>query len=346
MTERLRVAIIGCGRISNAHAQAVMASPMAELTALVDPVAERAHALAERVGARPVIATDIQTISAHADAAVIATPNHTHREAATQCLHAGLHTLIEKPLAVSASEGERIVEASREANRVVAVGYATRFRENIRLMGDLLRQNYFGRVRRFAYQFGSRGGWAPLSGYNLDRRMTGGGVLVVTGTHFIDRMIDWFGYPESAALADDSRGGPEATAFATFRFRSESQDRLVGMARFSKAVALEGGFVADTEAGTVVLRDRPDASIVLRPHASPLLEHIVQRRSTDLRPAAATEIGRQLENFIESCRSGLPPLVGGAEGLQSLRLLEELYANRSQLDRDWYSSSVPKVGAP
>ncbi len=92
----------------------------------------------------------------------------------------------------------RETEAAQAAvlrGTVAAPGYVTRFRPNLRLLKSLLDQGYFGRVTRFVHQFGTAGGWAPLSGYNLARSATGGGVLMVTGTHFLDRMLWFWGMP-------------------------------------------------------------------------------------------------------------------------------------------------------
>jgi predicted dehydrogenase len=80
----------------------------------------------------------------------------------------------------------------------VAVGYYMRFRNEVILLKRLLDVGYFGHIRRFHFQHGTIGGWSPLSGYNLDRNASGGGVLVVSGTHFIDLMLYWFGYPTIA----------------------------------------------------------------------------------------------------------------------------------------------------
>jgi predicted dehydrogenase len=341
MSHPFRLAIVGCGRISNAHALAAVASPAVELAALVDPVEDRARALAERVGARPLVATAVRDLAGRVEAAVIATPNHTHADLAVECLGAGIHVLIEKPLATSVAEGERILKAASDAQRVVAVGYVTRFRDNIRFMSELLRSRYFGRVRRFAYQFGSRGGWAPLSAYNLDRRLTGGGVLVVTGTHFLDRMLHWFGYPDVMELRDDSLGGPEANAVATFRFPAGDGPPLSGVTRFSKSVALEAGLVLDTDAGMVVFPDRSDSSIVVRPHDTPGIETVVRTRCAGPPPAKSAEFIAQLEDFVQACRGGTPE-VSGEQGLLSLHLIESLYARRQPLQAS--ADAVAAVG--
>lgn len=335
-----RVAIVGCGRIANAHVQAVLASAEAELAALVDPVEARARALAERHAVRATVCTDLRGVLDRIDGAIIATPNHVHAEPAVRCIEAGVAALIEKPLAVSVSEGRRICEAADAAGVTVAVGYVTRFRENVLLMRDLLRRGAFGRVRGFAYQAGTRGGWAPLSAYNLDRRTTGGGVLVVTGTHFLDRMLDWFGYPVEVALHDDSHGGPEANAVAAFTFDHPSGP-IAGTARFSKSVSLEAGLVLDTEAGIVVFRDHPDAGIVVRAADTPHLESTIAPRPA--RPAAARpgEMVLQLEDFISAARARRDALVPARSGLESLRLLDELYGARRPLREDWYGSLAP-----
>jgi predicted dehydrogenase len=198
------------------------------------------------------------------------------------------------------------------------------------MMGRLLREERFGRVRRFVYQFGSRGGWAPVSGYNLDRAAAGGGVLVVTGTHFLDRMLDWFGYPSSVQLADDSEGGPEANAVATFVF-DRDRTTVRGTARFSKSVALDAGIVVETEKGLVILKDHPDAPVTFRAHHDTSLDQLfVPRTST---AAGRGEFVRQLEDFVESTRTGRAPLVSVQQGQQSLRLIEDLYRHRVPLAR-------------
>ena len=328
-----RLGIVGCGRIANAHVQAVLACPDAELTALVDPVRERAAALSARFGSSATVYDKLADALPHMDGAVIATPNHLHAAAAIECIQAGVAVLVEKPLASSLADGARLRDAAEAAGVTVAVGYTTRFSESNQLMGDLLRRNAFGRVRRFVYQAGTRGGWAPLSAYNLDRQHAGGGVLVVTGTHFLDRMLDWFGYPVRAELRDDSEGGPEANAVATFAF-DHPAGVIEGMARFSKSVALEGGLVLETDAGTVILREKPGAPIVIHSDASPDLETQLRTRRADFaeRPS---EMALQLENFIAAVRTRTPPMVSAQTALASLRLLDELYRHRTPLADDW-----------
>lgn len=335
MPNPFRIAIVGTGKITaTAHLPAALAMPGVEVRALVDPVIDRAKSLARQFGFRPRVASRVSDVLGEIDGAVIATPNHTHAEIALECLRAGASTLIEKPLAVSVLEGEAIVKAAADSGTVAAVGYVTRFQENVQLMADLVASDYFGRIRRFAYQAGSAGRWAPLSGYTLDRNATGGGVLMVTGTHFLDRMLYWFGYPDSVEYEDDSCGGPEANVVASFRY---SGGRVFeGRLRLSKTVPLRGGFVMDTEAGIVVLREDAQAPVLVRPNAFPNLETVVRGGGGPRFEPGKRHFQLQLEDFVEACQTGRAPMAPAEHGLESLRLIEALYACRRPMATDWY----------
>ena len=159
--------------------------------------------------------------------------------------------LVEKPLATTVADAEEMCAAAEASGKVLAVGYTTRFRDEVLLLHDLLQSNYFGAVRQFHYQEGTVGGWSPLSGYIADRTASGGGVLTVVGTHFLDRMLYWFGYPDSCHLTDDSQGGPEAHCLASFHFERQ-QGPLEGTLLLSKTVNLKAGLAIETERGDVI----------------------------------------------------------------------------------------------
>jgi predicted dehydrogenase len=339
-----RLAICGAGKVAAAaHVPAALASREVTLAALVDPVAGRAETLASEYGIRPAIATRLADVLDRIDGVVIAAPNHAHCALALECFAAGMPALIEKPLATSHADGERILHAADAAGVTAAVGYNTRFTAWVELMDERLRARAFGAVRRFAYQTGSTGKWSPLSGYTLDRDAIGGGVVMVTGTHFLDRMLHWFGYPQRIEYRDDSRGGPEANACAIVGYDGEDGP-IEGRLRFSKTVNLASGFVMETEAGTVVLPEGEHAELVLRPRTSPGVEAVLRRR--DARPGPARKhYQQQLEDFVDAVRTKRPPRVPVRDGLASLRLIEAFYAVRRPLAVDWDEDATRARGA-
>ena len=334
--DAFRLGLIGSGLITaEAHLPAAIASPLIEVAAIVDTVPSHAERLAESAGIRPRISTRLEDVLGEIDGALIATPNHTHAPLALECLAAGVPVLVEKPLATSVEEGEAIARAARESQCVAAVGYCTRFLENVLFMNTLLESRFFGSVRRFAYQFGAVGGWSSLSGFHLDRRAVGGGALVTVGTHFLDRMIRWFGYPDECCLEDDSLGGPEANALATFRYASGRE----GRARFSRTIALQPGFVMETERGTVLLREGPSEPLRFRPVDHPVVECRLVRTGGPIYAEDRGMFEHQLEDFVGACREHREPRVPVEQGVEVIRLVEELYSRRTSMRTDWYDAA-------
>lgn len=336
MTNKLRLALVGGGLITqSAHLPSALGCSAVEVVALVDPVRTRIESLARSYGIEPVLTADLASVLDRIDAAVIATPNHTHAPLAIQCIEAGVPVLVEKPLAASAAEGRAIQAAAASRSILVAPGYVTRFRGNVQLLKSLLDAGYFGQVRRFVHQFGTAGGWAPLSAYNLRRDSTGGGVLMVTGTHFLDRMLHFWGMPGGIEYLDDSHGGPEANCVA--RFQYPHRRGLEGEVRYSKTTALPGGLVLDTDRGTVILADTDDAEIQLRPRERPDLIETV-RSADEIGAGDESTFLTQIRAFATACLGQAAFPVSVEEAVQSLELIERLYACRRPLPEGWYGA--------
>jgi predicted dehydrogenase len=336
--DRMRFGIAGAGLIARqAHVPAVLSLRDIELTAIVDLVPARARGLAKEYGISPIVATQLDSVADQLDALIITTPNDSHAALACAAVEAGLHVLIEKPLATSLRDAEMVVATARRVGKLVAVGYATRFRDGVLLLEHLLRSRYFGNVYRYAYQFGTPGGWSSLSAYSLSRKATGGGVLMVTGTHFIDRALHLFGYPQEFAYSDDSEGGPEANAIMWTRHTDRGGD-VAGFARFSKTVRLPAGLVIETEHGAIVMGETDSSDVIWRPRTGRAagIEHIVRNRLMDAFDARLSVFQRQLRNFVDACRGETDLVVDGAQALQSLRLIEALYARRTPMNQRWY----------
>lgn len=334
--EPYRLAIVGVGQISiQSHIPAALGLPGVELVGLVDPASERAAAAARDFGVTLAVARDLGELAGKLDGVVVATPNHTHADLACRALEAGLDVMVEKPLATNVEQGRRVLEAARQSNRTLAVGYCTRFRDNVLTTAQLLRDGFFGRVRGFAYQYGTVGGWGTFSGYHLDRKATGGGVVMVSGTHFIDRMLHLFGYPDAFSYEDDAIEGPETHAVAHLTYEGAGDgEGFKGVARFSKLVALEGGLVIDTDKGRVILRENDDSPATLRPHENPEVEEVLFHRKP-VYPPGMNVFQRQLHDFVEASRGASAPMVSGEQALESLRLIEALYAARTPISGCW-----------
>ena len=330
--QRVRLGIVGCGMItSESHLPAVLKSPMVEAAFLVDSDLERANSLVRKYGIPTLTTTDLAKTLDHVDGVIVATPNHTHVPIASQALQRGIPVLIEKPLSNTTAEAQQLCELAESCGTFISVGYNLRHFPCVPLFKRLLRETFFGTLKHFHFEFGTVGGWAPVSGYNLDRRQAGGGVLVVSGTHVIDRMLDWFGQPSRITYADDSRGGVEANCKASMEFDNEL-GRFTGSFFFSKTIALKNKFVLQASAYDAELPLGEQRQITLRPKNLSDTKMFIQ---ADNAPESIDSYKSQVEDFARCIRLGQQPLVNGREGLASVEFFERCYAERQQLAEPW-----------
>jgi predicted dehydrogenase len=123
-TSPLRAGVIGAGVFGGYHAGKYVENPDTTLTAIFDPDAERAQALAGQHDATPY--SDLDAFLQAVDVVTIASPGVTHAEMGARALMAGKPVLIEKPLAVTGEEADRLVALAAEHDLVLACGHQER----------------------------------------------------------------------------------------------------------------------------------------------------------------------------------------------------------------------------
>lgn len=123
MSKAINVGLIGAGYIAGWHAEALKLTPGVRLAAVCDLSTSAAEALAAAHGARAFAALDDMIASGAVEAVHILTPPDSHAVLARKCLAAGLHVLVEKPVALSGEETAGIASVARAANRLFAAGH-------------------------------------------------------------------------------------------------------------------------------------------------------------------------------------------------------------------------------
>jgi virulence factor len=125
MGQRIKVGVIGAGRMGERHCRAYAALHGAELVGISDLALERGQAIASKYGA--TFYPDFRAMLPHVDAVTIATRTEMHFPVAMECLDQGVHVLIEKPLASGGDEAAQLVERAERVSRVLQVGHIERF---------------------------------------------------------------------------------------------------------------------------------------------------------------------------------------------------------------------------
>src|SRR5690606_13683890 len=125
MPQPVRCAVIGAGHIGRFHAEKYARHPSARLVAVVDVQAERADAVGRPLGAAAW--TDPSRLAGNVDAVSICAPTPSHFQIAQDCIAAGIHVLVEKPIAVTLAEADAMVAAAEAGRVVLQVGHLERF---------------------------------------------------------------------------------------------------------------------------------------------------------------------------------------------------------------------------
>ncbi len=146
---RLRVAVVGAGHMGSLHAaklRELAREGVCTLVGVADLVEERARAAAGDSGAS--VATEHGALLSQADAVVVAVPTLRHFEVVRDCLEAGCHVLVEKPIAARLEEAEALLRMAREAGRVLHVGHLEWHNSALRGIAPVIRKPRFVEAHR------------------------------------------------------------------------------------------------------------------------------------------------------------------------------------------------------
>ena len=124
--------MVGAGHMGRYHAEKFAARSDCRLVGVADVEVERARALAQKLGCQAFF--HYQDLFKHADAVVVSVPTERHHEVAGACLDAGLHVLVEKPIASDLAQSDELISLARRKNRVLQIGHVERYNAAFRAL--------------------------------------------------------------------------------------------------------------------------------------------------------------------------------------------------------------------
>lgn len=182
----LRVGILGAGAMGLAHARAYQQAGV-QVAGIFDVNVSSAKVLADKYGSR-VAGSPEELIAGDIDALSICLPHHLHHAASLLAAQYGKHTLLEKPIDVSAKAGGEIVAAFRRADVNLMLGFVTRFYRSQIYLKQLIQDGYFGSIRLVVENLAAGGHSLPA--WYAEKSQAGGGILLMGISHTVDR-VGW-----------------------------------------------------------------------------------------------------------------------------------------------------------
>ena len=188
MSDPVRVGLIGAGAVVQvAHLPVLKRLKNVELAAICDTDLAKARALADRYGI-PDVFDDLEDLLGHTgvDALLLATPNHLHEPHIQAALLAGVHVLVEKPVALTAAGAQRIAKLAERKERVVMAGMTHRYRTDAQAVRSFVQNGELGDIDSVRSSWHVARPARTVLGWRQRKDEAGGGAMLDLGLTMLD----------------------------------------------------------------------------------------------------------------------------------------------------------------
>ena len=319
--------------IGSLHLEGYEKHPDAEIVAIADASEERGKSTAERFKV-PQVYTDYAEMLAEAklDAVSICTPNFLHAPQAIAAFEAGLHVICEKPIATSAAEGQKMVDAGKKAGKIFMMGFNNRFRGDTQVLKRFIDNGDLGNIYYAKTGWLRRRGIPGFGGWFTTKSQSGGGPLIDLGVHVLDLALYLMGNPKpvSAYGSAYAEFGPKMPDGEKY----DVEDLATGLVKFENGatVLVEASWasnIANETSYTTLMGDKGGADL------SPLRIYTeLNGEQADITPQHPNINGHQAEvlHFVDCIRDGKQPIATGEHGLDVIKILDAIYESATTGD--------------
>ncbi|MEG1742577.1 MAG: Gfo/Idh/MocA family oxidoreductase [Clostridia bacterium] len=200
---KMKIGIIGCGTIANsAHIPAYLKNPDVEIKYFCDILPEKAEACVKKYGCG-IAVKDYHDVIAdpEVEAVSVCTPNRMHSIITVDCLKGGKNVLCEKPAARTYADALLMQQAQHESGKVCNIGVVNRFNAAVNKLRSMIQSGEFGEIYHVYVSFRSQRSIPGLGGAFTTNEISGGGVLIDWGVHYLDIVMYCMGDPAAKTVS-------------------------------------------------------------------------------------------------------------------------------------------------
>jgi predicted dehydrogenase len=359
----MRFAVIGVGaNVFNMHAPAIKANGL-QLVGVADVNVGAAEQRAEELGC-PAFADHRELLDkTKPDAVAVVVPHPFHAPIAIDCLRAGAHVLVEKPIAAEVAEADRMIATANEVDRYLAVNLQHRTRDEVQAARQLIQRGDLGEIQRVHMTaiWTRTARYYEIAGWRGTWRGEGGGVLMNQSPHSLDLVCYLAGQPARVVAWNRTMFHAietEDTAIAMLEWSNGAiGSLLVSTAQMGEPERLEiagtRGVLEIGRGGLTLWQSDVDLRDFLAQSSEPFGKPPLREVSIEV-PTTSTGGTHQAvyANFIASIEHGAPLVADGADGRQSLELANALIYSSATgqqvdlpVDRARYSELLNRLQA-
>jgi predicted dehydrogenase len=337
-SKTFKVGFIGAGGIAHAHANNLKKVEGVELVAAADPMPAGLEKFKTQQGVARTYADYKEMLAKETelDAISVCTPNGLHAENSIAALQAGKHVIVEKPMAMTSAECQKMIDAAKKAGKQLVVGFQYRFDGKTQLIRKQVEGGDFGKILHVRCQALRRRG-IPNWGVFGRKELQGGGPMIDIGVHVIEMAHFAMGSPKPVSATGNTwtyLGNKPMEAqcgWPNWDYKTYTvEDLAVGLIRFENGATLsiEASFAAHIEKDVwnftmmgekgganwdpvQVFRDQNGYMFNLTPGHVP----------------GGDIFEKKMRHFVDVCRDGKPNIAPGEAGLAVQQMLDGVYAS-------------------
>jgi predicted dehydrogenase len=276
MSQKLRIAMVGCGEISLANLKGIQNSGNTEVVMAMDSQLDLARSFAEQASAAYTTHYEDVLQSNEVDAVFICTPHNFHAPLGIRAARHGKHVIVEKPLATTLKDAKNLIQACNENHVKLSVPYIMRYTSHIKKAKDLIDIGAIGKIVAISIHWIAEksesyweGGFTgrSRSDWRISREKSGGGILIMNCIHLFDYIEFLTGLRPIKYLSQ----------YDTFLTNVEVEDFFYGILRYDNGALcsivagskMVGGCYPEEQRGVrlfgeygQILLNKPDASLI------------------------------------------------------------------------------------
>jgi predicted dehydrogenase len=332
----IRWGVVGACGIADRRTipEGIMPAENAELVAVMDVVPDKLEAIAKKHDAKPYVDSSELYADPDIDAVYIAIPTHLHCQEALKAAAAGKHVLCEKPMAMTLSEAERMIEACRRAKVKLGVGFMMRFHPLHVKLKEMVSAGQLGKLVMGRSQLTCW--YPPIPGaWRQNPELGGGGSFIDMGTHCIDvlemfmgkvarvhaftnRLVQGYPVEDTALISVMFRSGAVGLVDNHFNVPDEAMLNVLELYG-SKGSVMAEGTIGQMSTGKMIARIQAEA----KGYAAAQQRTAIQPEEVNGDPRNIYQA--EIEEFSRAIEEDKSPPVPGEDGLWNLRIALAAY---------------------
>ena len=329
--EKMKAIIVGGGIISETHIEGYRARDV-EIVAIVEPIKEVRERAMERCGTANGFETIEEALALKPDVASLCTPNHLHMPHAIQLLESGVNIIVEKPMARTVEECEKMIDAAEKTGKKLFVCHSQRVNPPHQMLLKVMKQDRLGKpvmvVSTFIGNEYSR--MSQPNNWKCDYEHSGGGALIDNGAHMINLLLGAMGPVEYVECIDGK---------ILINYEHKGEDSSVVNLKFKNGAigSLTATFVARActfpkdFCGAALRTDIVgELGAVTAGNGEPAFTMVENGGANRLEYASAADIPLNMPisavaHFVDCLRTGAEPYVTMYDGRDTLAVIEAAY---------------------